>query len=120
MATDRVNRRPVVNTKRKQEQEEKSRVAEIKRANLRDAYVRLLKTPDGKKIVKDLFERSNVFDSAFTGNANTYFNEGRQAFGKELYKDIVALVRAGKLDATILLDFAPNISEKEINEIKRH
>ena len=49
----------------------------------------ILKTPGGRRFVWRLLEDAGVLKDAFTGNSNTYYILGKQAFGKFLLADIL-------------------------------
>jgi len=61
-------------------------------------------TTQGREFLWWLFELCGVFGSSYTGNSDTYFNEGRRAIGNEVLHRLVkvrpeifqAMIRSGK------------------------
>ncbi len=61
-------------------------------------------TLQGREFLWWLFELCGVFGSSYTGNSDTYFNEGRRAIGNEVLHRLVkvkpeifqAMIRSGK------------------------
>lgn len=49
----------------------------------------VMSTPGGRRFLARLLERSGVNRSSFTGNANTYFNEGQRNLGLFLQAELV-------------------------------
>jgi hypothetical protein len=42
---------------------------------------RILSMPEGRRLLWRLLEEARVFHSTYTGNADTYFNEGKRSMG---------------------------------------
>ena len=61
-------------------------------------------TSQGREFLWWLFEICGVFTTSYTGNSDTYFNEGRRAVGNEVLHRLVevkpeifqAMIRSGK------------------------
>jgi hypothetical protein len=53
-------------------------------ANRRRMYAETFSTPQGKRVLLDLLTRAFTFSSTFTGNSQSYFNEGARAFALEI------------------------------------
>lgn len=61
-------------------------------------------TPQGREFLWWLFEICGVFTTSYTGNSDTYFNEGRRAVGNEVLHRLVevkpeifqAMIKSGK------------------------
>jgi len=61
-------------------------------------------TAQGREFLWWLFEICGVFTTSYTGNSDTYFNEGRRAIGNEVLHRLVkvkpeifqAMIRSGK------------------------
>lgn len=49
----------------------------------------VMSTPGGRRFLARLLERSGINRSSFTGNANTYFNEGQRNLGLFLQAELV-------------------------------
>lgn len=48
----------------------------------------VMSTVQGRRFVMALLDRTGLFRTSFTGNASTYFNEGRRDVGLRLLADI--------------------------------
>ena len=66
----------------------KQREKERRRQELEDLRS-ILRIPAGRRFVWRLLEDAGVLKDAFTGNSNTYYILGKQAFGKILLADIL-------------------------------
>lgn len=51
----------------------------------------ILKLPEGRRLVWSMLEEGRVFQSSFTGNSETFFNEGKRAVGLVLLGRILAV-----------------------------
>ena len=49
----------------------------------------VMSTPSGRRFLARLLERSGINRTSFTGNANTYFNEGQRNMGLILQAELV-------------------------------
>ncbi len=67
---------------------EKERREEDRRQELEDLHA-VLKTGAGRRFIWRQLEKGRPLASAYTGNSNTYFNEGKQEAAKELFSDIL-------------------------------
>jgi len=54
---------------------------------------RLLHDAWGRRLAYRLLEDAGVWSVSFTGNSQTFFNEGRRDFGMQLYRDLLAADR---------------------------
>lgn len=63
------------------EAEEKNIAAKLKNDELMNAYKSLMRTPDGRRVIWDILEKTRVFHTCMTGNSWTYFNEGARSIG---------------------------------------
>lgn len=68
--------------------------ASRKREKLRDVQDRedtrwVMSTPGGRRFLARLLERTGINRTSFTGNANTYFNEGSRNVGLFLQSELV-------------------------------
>lgn len=52
------------------------------------AWKEVLSTREGRMVVWELLKFTKLFAEAFTGNSQTFYNEGRQSVGKWVYKQI--------------------------------
>lgn len=50
-----------------------------------------LSTPEGRRLVWAVLEMGRVFQLSFTGNSETYLNEGRRAVGLEMLGRVIAV-----------------------------
>lgn len=48
----------------------------------------VMRTPEGRRVIGRLLERSGVDQISFTGNSTTFYNEGRRSVGIELTKTL--------------------------------
>jgi hypothetical protein len=64
----------------------RDREEQIKYDLFLERFRKVFSSPDGKVIFSDLMEQTMVFQTTFTGNSNTYFNEGKRAIGLYLLK----------------------------------
>ena len=53
------------------------------------AYQRVLATPEGRRVLWELMEFCGVYTESFTGNSQTFYNEGRRAVGLKVINDIL-------------------------------
>lgn len=74
-------------SQRRAEESEKS--YNVRRERELDDVAWLMAQPRGRRFVYRLLTMSNVFSSSFTGNSETFFNEGRRVIGTTLIKDLV-------------------------------
>lgn len=73
---------------------------------------KVIATDEGLRVVKWILWRTQIFDDAFTGNSQTYYNLGIQHIGKKI---ICKLIDAG-CDIK-LTDLAPTLDDNKINSI---
>jgi hypothetical protein len=52
------------------------------------AWKTVLSTREGRMVVWEILKFTKLFAEAFTGNSQTFYNEGRQSVGKWIYKRI--------------------------------
>ncbi len=55
---------------------------------LRDV-AQVLAVPAGRRLLRRIMDLSHVFAPVFTGNASTYFNDGKRAVGLALFHDVM-------------------------------
>ncbi len=48
----------------------------------------VLGTPEGRRVLWGILERCGVYKTSFTGNSETFFNEGKRSIGLELISKI--------------------------------
>lgn len=56
-----------------------------------EGLARILATPDGRKLHWDIFKRCHMFETSFTGNNTTFFNEGERNVALRLLADIMQI-----------------------------
>ena len=70
--------------------------AEEKREHLRQRELadlrKLVASPEGKRFFLRSFDHTGLFRSSYTGNANTYFREGRRDVALWLFHEILEAV----------------------------
>lgn len=63
-------------------QTQKEALSEVKYKELRKDYRDLfLGSAAGKRVLSDLLNACGVFETSFTGNSRTFYNEGRREIG---------------------------------------
>ena len=55
---------------------------------LEQAYRGVMSTDDGMVLLRHILDKTDFFASHFTGNARTYYNEGRADIGREIMGEI--------------------------------
>lgn len=60
-----------------------------------NALKELLDTPSGRWFIMRLLDKTKVLSDCFTGNSQTFYNEGRRKVGIDLVNDIALLGLAG-------------------------
>ena len=45
-------------------------------------------TPQGKRFLRYFFKKGMIFQSTFTGNSHTYYNEGKRGLALEILADL--------------------------------
>lgn len=90
MANDNLTtlRTPVDLTRQQEQRLSEERFA-MRREQELDDIAWLMSEHRGRRLMFRLLSMSNVFSSSFTGNSETFFNEGRRVIGTTLMKDIV-------------------------------
>lgn len=58
--------------------------ADLKHQRATDDVLVVMRTPQGRRFVYMLLQRTGLDESSFTGNSTTFFKEGKRAFGLEL------------------------------------
>ena len=79
-------------------QEAKQKERQVEEAIKRDAYKKVFNTPEGRVILKDIFQKAGMWFTTFTGNSQTYFNEGKRELG------LYVLKRVTRADPNIVAD----------------
>jgi hypothetical protein len=49
----------------------------------------VLRTAAGRRLIWRIIEEGSPLRNAYTGNSNTFYNEGKQAFAKGIFSDIL-------------------------------
>jgi len=71
------------------DQAERERLARIERANELDDIKFMMKTKQGRRFMWRLLTVGNIFRKCFTGNSQTFYNEGKREMTLEFYQDIM-------------------------------
>lgn len=50
----------------------------------------LMKTPTGRRFIWRVLEQGRIFQSTYTGTAETYYLEGKRDASLEIFQDVVA------------------------------
>lgn len=79
---------PVIDLNRQRREREDEDAHRLRRENELDDIAWLMSEKRGRRIMYRLLEMTAVFTSSFTGNSQTFFNEGRRAVGTTLISDI--------------------------------
>ena len=68
--------------------EEQLQNQEVKRERELNDLRAVLKTKQGRRVLRRILAQCRVLSSSFTGNSETYFNEGKRAVGIFIYQEI--------------------------------
>lgn len=68
---------------------EAEKKAKFDRDDVISALNSLLKSSGGRKWVWDMLVKCHVFRSSFTGNSQTFFNEGERNVGLSILNDVM-------------------------------
>lgn len=79
---------PVIDLTRQRHERESEDARLLRRENELDDIAWLMSEERGRRIMFRLLEMCSVYRSSFTGNSQTFFNEGRRAVGTTLITDI--------------------------------
>lgn len=83
-----------------------------------NALMSILSTEDGRWFLMTLFNDTRLFNNAFTGNSQTFFNEGLREAGRMIYNRINILGdKAVKLRQQGELEYAQTM--KSFYEMKK-
>ena len=55
----------------------------------KDDLKKILGTPEGLRFLWRLLEIAGIYRTTFTGNSNSFFNEGRRSVGLEIKADLM-------------------------------
>lgn len=79
---------PVIDLNRQRREREDAEAHRLRRDEELDDIAWLMSEKRGRRIMFRLLAMSNVFRSSFTGNSQTFFNEGMRVIGTTLITDI--------------------------------
>ena len=51
----------------------------------------MLEHEQGRRILFDLIEGTRAFETSFTGNSGSYFNDGRKSVGLEFFHEVMGI-----------------------------
>ena len=68
------------------ERDEINQAALLKKQNLNAAYKEVFSTKAGKQVLNDIYGKANMWTTTFTGNSQSYFNEGKRDLGLYIMK----------------------------------
>lgn len=73
------------------EERQKERQDEYKRKREREMndLRKILKTPEGRRVIWRLLEEAKIFQSVFTGNSGTYYKAGYSDFGRFILSEVL-------------------------------
>jgi len=70
-----------------QDKQDKLRAQQAEAFNrLKKDYKDVFQSAAGQRVLDDLLFRAQIFQTTFTGNSKTYFNEGRRDLGLYIFK----------------------------------
>jgi hypothetical protein len=75
---------PFEDSKQKELQEKRKRKREQELEDLK----KVLKTPEGERVLWRIIKKTKFLDSSWTGNSTTFFNEGMREVGRILLAEI--------------------------------
>lgn len=105
---------PVIDLNRQRREREDEEGHRQRRESELDDIAWLMSEKRGRQIMFRLLEMCSVYRSSFTGNSQTFFNEGRRAVGTTLITDIT---EAGleELELKMKIEHRTTNMEKEQN-----
>jgi hypothetical protein len=74
---------------REQQREQQTQREKDQRRQELDDLRAVLRTSSGRRFIWCMLEDAGILHDAFTGNSNTYYILGKQAYGKRLFADIL-------------------------------
>lgn len=83
---------------------EREKAVEAERDRLKQLVMdreKLMKMPEFRRVMQDIFERGGLFNTVMTGNSMTYYKSGRQDFAREIFSTLVAVDRNTALNLLI-------------------
>lgn len=83
-------------------EEEIQRKQELR--DLRD----VLNTDQGKRFINSLFAKCKMYQTSFTGNSTTFFNEGKRSIALDIFEDIAELATDRELSPETLVSLMLN------------
>ena len=79
---------PVIDLNRQRREKEDDSAHKLRRESELDDIAWLMSEKRGRRLMFRMLEMCSVYRSSFTGNSQTFFNEGRRAVGTTLITDI--------------------------------
>ena len=74
-----------------QDKQDKIRAVKAERFNrLKKDYKDIFQSAAGHRVLDDLLSKAQIWETTFTGNSKTYFNEGRRDLGLYIFKMVNA------------------------------
>ena len=93
----------------KQTAEDIARGSELR--DLRD----VLQTEPGKRFLNRLFAKCKMYNTSFTGNSTTFFNEGKRSVALEIFEDMAELANNRELTPETLVSLMLNQVKEDDN-----
>lgn len=74
---------------REEQQKEQQKEYERKRDRELNDLRKVLRTPEGRRVIWRLLEEAKIFQSVFTGNSGTYYKAGYSDFGRFILSEVL-------------------------------
>jgi hypothetical protein len=68
--------------------EAKNKKLSLKRQNDLEDLKKVLQTDHGRRVLKNFLIKTKVFEASYTGNSDTFYNEGKRSIGRDTLNDI--------------------------------
>lgn len=91
-------------------QEARQKEQKEKRAILYNAYKECFSTPHGRLVLDDILSKGMLWQTTFTGNSQTYFNEGKRDLA------LYVLKRTNTADPNIIIKMMEQSLELKLNK----
>jgi hypothetical protein len=92
---------------------------QVEEADLREGLIRdqelsdiaaIIGSEEGKRFINRFFNECNLYHEVFTGNSETFFNDGKRSMALWMIRDIQELARRGQISPGELLDCLLNLN----------
>ena len=81
-----------------QESEARIKAADAKAQELANDWHNVLKDKSGARVIRHILDKTGFFSQKFTGNAATYYLQGRADIGREMLEEITMFYPRGFME----------------------